>query len=40
MQDGSHQHALVVGGEIISHRIDYGDRATCVFLVMGPGPWS
>ena len=37
MQDGSHQHALVVGGEIISHRIDYKDRGTCVLFGDGAG---
>jgi 3-oxoacyl-[acyl-carrier-protein] synthase-3 len=37
MQDGSHRHALIVGGEIISHRIDYRDRATCVLFGDGAG---
>jgi len=37
MQDGSHRHALVVGGEIISPRIDYQDRATCVLFGDGAG---
>jgi 3-oxoacyl-[acyl-carrier-protein] synthase-3 len=37
MQDGSCQHALVVGGEIISNRIDYKDRATCVLFGDGAG---
>jgi 3-oxoacyl-[acyl-carrier-protein] synthase-3 len=37
MQDGSHRHALVVGGEIISNRIDYKDRATCVLFGDGAG---
>lgn len=37
MQDGSHQHALVVGGEIISNRIDYSDRDTCVLFGDGAG---
>jgi 3-oxoacyl-[acyl-carrier-protein] synthase-3 len=37
MQDGSHQHVLVVGGEIISHRIDFQDRATCVLFGDGAG---
>ncbi|MGA3083474.1 MAG: beta-ketoacyl-ACP synthase III [Thermodesulfobacteriota bacterium] len=37
MQNGSHQHVLVVGGEIISHRIDYQDRATCVLFGDGVG---
>jgi len=37
MQDGSHRHALVVGGEIISNRLDYKDRATCVLFGDGAG---
>jgi len=37
MQDGSYRHALVVGGEIISNRIDYKDRATCVLFGDGAG---
>ena len=37
MQDGSHRHVLVVGGEIISNRIDYKDRATCVLFGDGAG---
>jgi 3-oxoacyl-[acyl-carrier-protein] synthase III len=37
MQDGSHHHALVIGGEIISHRIDYQDRSTCVLFGDGAG---
>ncbi len=37
MQDGSHHHALVVGGEIISNRIDYQDRSTCVLFGDGAG---
>jgi 3-oxoacyl-[acyl-carrier-protein] synthase-3 len=37
MQDGSHHHALVIGGEIISNRIDYKDRATCVLFGDGAG---
>jgi len=37
MQDGSYRHTLVVGGEIISHRIDYQDRATCVLFGDGAG---
>ena len=37
MQDGSHQHALVVGGEIISHRTDFQDRNTCVLFADGAG---
>jgi 3-oxoacyl-[acyl-carrier-protein] synthase-3 len=37
MQDGSHRHALVVGGEIISNRIDFKDRTTCVLFGDGAG---
>jgi 3-oxoacyl-[acyl-carrier-protein] synthase-3 len=37
MQDGTNHHALVVGGEIISNRIDYKDRATCVLFGDGAG---
>jgi 3-oxoacyl-[acyl-carrier-protein] synthase-3 len=37
MQDGSCHHALVVGGEIISNRIDFKDRATCVLFGDGAG---
>ena len=37
MQDGSHHYALVVGGEIISNRIDYKDRSTCVLFGDGAG---
>jgi len=37
MQDGSYRHALIVGGEIISPRIDYQDRATCVLFGDGVG---
>jgi 3-oxoacyl-[acyl-carrier-protein] synthase-3 len=37
MQDGSYDHALVVGGEIVSNRIDYKDRATCVLFGDGAG---
>ena len=37
MQDGSYHHALVVGGEIISNRIDFKDRATCVLFGDGAG---
>jgi 3-oxoacyl-[acyl-carrier-protein] synthase-3 len=37
MQDGSYHHALVVGGEIISNRIDYKDKATCVLFGDGAG---
>ena len=37
MQDGSHRHVLVVGGEVISNRIDYTDRTTCVLFGDGAG---
>jgi len=37
MQDGSYSKALVVGGEIISNRIDYQDRSTCVLFGDGAG---
>jgi 3-oxoacyl-[acyl-carrier-protein] synthase III len=37
MQDGSHQHALVAGAEIISHRTDFQDRNTCVLFGDGAG---
>jgi 3-oxoacyl-[acyl-carrier-protein] synthase-3 len=37
MQDGSCRYALVVGGEIVSNRIDYKDRATCVLFGDGAG---
>jgi 3-oxoacyl-[acyl-carrier-protein] synthase-3 len=37
MQDGSYERALVVGGEIISNRIDYKDRSTCVLFGDGAG---
>ena len=37
MQDGSYHHVLVVGGEIISNRIDFKDRATCVLFGDGAG---
>jgi 3-oxoacyl-[acyl-carrier-protein] synthase III len=37
MQDGSHQHVLVVGGEIVSHRTDFQDRNTCVLFGDGAG---
>ncbi|MBA4392162.1 MAG: 3-oxoacyl-ACP synthase, partial [Desulfobacca sp.] len=37
MQDGSYQHVLVVGSEIVSHRIDFQDRATCVLFGDGAG---
>jgi 3-oxoacyl-[acyl-carrier-protein] synthase-3 len=37
MQDGSYHHGLVIGGEIISNRIDFKDRATCVLFGDGAG---
>ena len=37
MQDGSHHQALVVGGEIVSHRTDFQDRNTCVLFGDGAG---
>lgn len=37
MQDGSYHHALVVGGEIVSNRLDYKDRGTCVLFGDGAG---
>jgi 3-oxoacyl-[acyl-carrier-protein] synthase-3 len=37
MQDGSHRHVLVVGSEIVSQRLDYEDRATCVLFGDGAG---
>jgi len=37
MQDGSHHHVLVVGGEIISNRINFKDRSTCVIFGDGAG---
>jgi 3-oxoacyl-[acyl-carrier-protein] synthase-3 len=37
MQDGSYHHVLVVGGEIVSNRIDFKDRATCVLFGDGAG---
>jgi 3-oxoacyl-[acyl-carrier-protein] synthase-3 len=37
MQDGSHHHALVVGGEVISNRINFKDRSTCVIFGDGAG---
>jgi 3-oxoacyl-[acyl-carrier-protein] synthase-3 len=37
MQDGSCHYVLVVGGEIISNRIDFKDRATCVLFGDGAG---
>ncbi|MBI5523863.1 MAG: ketoacyl-ACP synthase III [Desulfarculus sp.] len=35
--DGTYRRALVVGGEIVSQRIDYSDRATCVLFGDGAG---
>jgi 3-oxoacyl-[acyl-carrier-protein] synthase-3 len=37
MQDGSYERALVVGGEIVSNRLDYKDRSTCVLFGDGAG---
>lgn len=37
IQDGSHRLALVVGGEVISNRVDYEDRSTCVLFGDGAG---
>jgi 3-oxoacyl-[acyl-carrier-protein] synthase-3 len=37
IQDGSHRLALVVGGEVISNRVDYEDRTTCVLFGDGAG---
>jgi len=37
MQDGSYSKVLVVGGEIISNRIDFKDRSTCVLFGDGAG---
>jgi 3-oxoacyl-[acyl-carrier-protein] synthase-3 len=37
MQDGSYDHALVVGGEIVSNRIDFKDRGTCILFGDGAG---
>jgi 3-oxoacyl-[acyl-carrier-protein] synthase-3 len=37
LQDGSFRHALVVGGEVLSNRIDYKDRTTCVVFGDGAG---
>jgi 3-oxoacyl-[acyl-carrier-protein] synthase-3 len=35
--DGTYKRALVVGGEIVSQRIDYQDRTTCVLFGDGAG---
>jgi 3-oxoacyl-[acyl-carrier-protein] synthase-3 len=37
MQDGTYRKALVVGGEIVSNRIDFSDRSTCVLFGDGAG---
>ena len=37
IQDGSHNYGLVVGSEIVSNRIDYEDRGTCVLFGDGAG---
>jgi 3-oxoacyl-[acyl-carrier-protein] synthase-3 len=44
IKDGSHDLALVIGGEVISNHLDFSDRATCVLfgdgagaVVLGPG---
>jgi len=37
MQDGTYQKALVVGGEIVSNRLDFSDRSTCVLFGDGAG---
>jgi len=37
IQDGSHEYALVVGGEVISNRLDYEDRGTCLLFGDGAG---
>lgn len=37
LADGTYGRALVVGGEIVSQRIDYQDRATCVLFGDGAG---
>ena len=37
MQDGSYSKALVVGGEIVSNRLDFKDRSTCVLFGDGAG---
>lgn len=37
MQDGSYSKVLVVGSEIISNRLDYKDRSTCVLFGDGAG---
>lgn len=37
MQDGAYRKALVVGGEIVSNRLDFNDRSTCVLFGDGAG---
>jgi 3-oxoacyl-[acyl-carrier-protein] synthase III len=37
MQDGSYRQVLVVGSEIVSQRINFEDRATCVLFGDGAG---
>jgi 3-oxoacyl-[acyl-carrier-protein] synthase-3 len=37
MQDGTYRKALVVGGEIVSNRLDFKDRGTCVLFGDGAG---
>lgn len=37
VQDGSHRYALVIGGEVLSNRLDYQDRTTCVVFGDGAG---
>ncbi len=37
IQDSTFRNALVVGGEVISNRIDYQDRSTCVLFGDGAG---
>lgn len=37
IQDGSHEYALVIGGEVISNRLDYEDRGTCLLFGDGAG---
>ncbi|MCX8117355.1 MAG: ketoacyl-ACP synthase III [Desulfobacterota bacterium] len=37
LQDGTYKTALVVGGEIVSNRLDFQDRSTCVLFGDGAG---
>ncbi len=37
MRDNGLEYSLIVGGEVISNRVDYGDRATCVLFGDGAG---